>query len=235
MKKKELIHGDASIELKKTQSNSISIVFTDPPYFLDKMDNKWDELKVQNKKNQKVIKHLPPGMKFDKNQGIDFYRWYIDIAKEIYRILKPGGIFFSFSSPRIYHRMACAIEDAGFEIRDMYSWIYIKSQPKAMSLLHFSIKLKITEEEKKHILEKINGWKTPQIKSCFEPICFAQKKIDKTYLNNFIKHDVSLINSNIKIGDNKFPTNVFSSNEIHEIFDKFFLVDKSTKKEKENE
>ena len=91
------------------------MVVTDPPYFLDKLDNKWSQPKVSRRlTSQLVVQALPPGMKFDREQGKRFYEWYSRVAAELFRVLKPGGFFFSFSSPRLYHRMAAAVDDAGF-------------------------------------------------------------------------------------------------------------------------
>ncbi|MFQ6071738.1 MAG: DNA-methyltransferase [Methanosarcinales archaeon] len=80
--------------------------------------------------------------------------------------------------------------------------------------------------------EKLKGWKTPQIKSCFEPIVMAQKEYEKTFLNNMLKHNVGLLNTNVKIGENMFPSNVVTTQEINEIVDKYFLLPKPTKEEK---
>ncbi|MEK7562077.1 MAG: site-specific DNA-methyltransferase [Patescibacteria group bacterium] len=229
----KIICGDTMNLLPQIESNSIDVVLTDPPYFLDKLDNNWDYEKVSNQDNQHVIKSLPSGMKFDREQGRRFYSWYLEVSKEIFRVLKPGGFFFSFSSPRLYHRMASAIDDAGFEIRDAFMWLYTQNQAKAMGLDHFIKNLKIDEKAKEVIKEKLNGWKTPQIKSCFEPIAMAQKPTEQTYLNNILKHDVGLLNTNIKIGnDNMYPANVFTIDSINEIIDKAFLLSKPTKKEK---
>lgn len=124
----KIILGDSRKILSEISENSIDIVLTDPPYFLDKMDESWDHSVVSNKSNQYVIKSLPAGMKFEREQGRRFYTWYLEISKQIFRVLKPGGFFFSFSSPRLYHRMACAIDDAGFEIKGcFYVVIYPKS------------------------------------------------------------------------------------------------------------
>lgn len=218
--------------LPKLESNSIDVVLTDPPYFLDKLDNNWNYEKVSNNSNQYTIKSLPAGMKFDREQGKRFYNWYFDISKEIFRILKPGGFFFSFSSPRLYHRMASAIDDAGFEIRDAFIWLYTQNQAKAMGVDHFIRKMDADEEIKKEIKAKLNGWKTPQIKSCFEPIVMAQKPADKTYLNNMLKYEVGLMNTNVKIGNNMYPANVFAVDSINELIDKTFLLPKPTKREK---
>jgi len=118
--KDKIICGDALKILSDFNDNSIDLVLTDPPYFLDKLDNNWDFNVVSNHKNQKVVKSLPAGMKLEKGQGLRFYEWYLKVSQQLYRVLKPGGFFFSFSSPRLYHRMASAIEDAGFFIRDCF-------------------------------------------------------------------------------------------------------------------
>ena len=227
-----IICADTLELLPKIESNSIDVVLTDPPYFLDKLDNNWNHEEVANQNNQYTIKSLPAGMKFDKEQGKKFYVWYLKISEEIFRILKPGGFFFSFSSPRLYHKMASAIDDAGFEIRDAFMWLYTQNQAKAMGVDHFIKKMNIDEKAKEKIREKLNGWKTPQIKSCFEPIAMAQKPADQTYLNNMLKHEVGLLNTNIRIGDNMYPANVFTVDGINELIDRAFLLPKPTKKEK---
>lgn len=228
----KIICADTLELLPQIEDDSIDVVLTDPPYFLDKLDNNWDYAKVSNRNNQYTIKSLPAGMKFDREQGKRFYSWYLDISKEIFRILKPGGFFFSFSSPRLYHRMASAIDDAGFEIRDAFMWLYTQNQAKAMGVDHFIKKMNIDEKAKEKIREKLNGWKTPQIKSCFEPIAMAQKPADQTYLNNMLKHEVGLFNTNVRIGDNMYPANIFTIDSINELIDKAFLLPKPTKKEK---
>ena len=228
----KIICDDTMIVLQKLEDKSIDVVITDPPYFLDKMDNKWDNKKVANKNNQGIIKSLPSGMKFNKEDGEKFYNWYYDISKEIFRILKPGGYFFSFSSPRLYHRMASAIDDVGFEIRDTFIWLYTQNQVKAMGLNHFIEKLQIEKGEKDKLKVKFNGWKTPQIKSCFEPIVMAQKSVEGTYLNNMIKYEVGLLNTKVRIGDNMYPANVFIDDRMNEYIDKIFLLPKPSKKEK---
>lgn len=236
MKNKEftnrIICADTFELLPKIAGNSIDVVLTDPPYFLDKLDDKWDYKKVSNQNNQYTIKSLPAGMKFDREQGVRFYKWYLDVSKEIFRILKPGGFFFSFSSPRLYHRMASAIDDAGFEIRDAFLWLYTQNQAKAMGVDHFIEKMDMGKETKKKLKIKLNGWKTPQLKSCFEPIAMAQKPTDKTYLNNMLQYEVGLFNTNVRIGDNMYPANVFTVDSVNELIDKTFLLPKPSKEEK---
>lgn len=229
----KIILGDAEKILPEIIDNSIDLVLTDPPYFLDKMDNNWDPKTVSTITDYcHVVKSLPPGMKFDKEQGKRFYIWYSKISREIYRVLKPGGFFFSFSSPRLYHRAVSAIDDTGFLIRDCFIWLYTQNQPKAMSLNHFIEKENFDKKTKMEIKEKLKGWKTPQIKSCFEPIVMAQKMYEKTLLYNMRKYNVGLINTNVKIGKGMFPSNVATTQEISEVIDKCFLLPKPDKKEK---
>ncbi len=230
----KIIHDDALNFLPKLKSNSIDIILTDPPYFLDKMDHTWSAKKVISPKKPYAIKHLPAGMKFDREQGKTFYSWYLKVSENLFRVLKPGGFFFSFSSPRLYHRMTCAIDDAGFEIRDCFIWLYTQNQPKAMSLHHFINKTNKPEEEKQKLNSKFKEWKTPQVKSCYEPIAMAQKPIEGTYLENSIKYNVSLINTKIKQGQNKdmFASNIMTSEYINHKIDKVFLVDKPKENEK---
>ena len=101
-----------------------------------------------------------------------------------------------------------------------------------MGVEHFINKMDVDKKTKEKIKEKLNGWKTPQIKSCFEPIAMAQKPTDQTYLNNMLKHKVGMFNTNVKIGDNMYPANVFTVGSINELIDKTFLLPKPTKKEK---
>lgn len=224
--------GDSEELLEKLESNSIDIVITDPPYFLDKLDNEWNLNEVNSTENQKTITSMPSGMKFNKNKGVELYEWYSLISKKVFRVLKPGGFFFTFSSPRLYHRMACAVDDSGFEIRDAFIWLYTQNQPKAMSLNHIIDKRKKTKEKKEQLKKELDGWKTPQLKSCYEPIVMGRKPLDKNNLDNMLKHKVGLVNTNITTGDDMFPANVVSTDKIDCDIDRYFLIGKPTKKEK---
>jgi len=207
------------------------MVLTDPPYGIDLLDENWDSNKIENRKNSKVIKNLPGGMKFDREQSYKFEKFYKKVSEEVYRILKPGGGFISFSSQRLYHRMCIAVEDSGFEIRDMLAWIYTKSQTKSFSFDHFIDKDK-NIKNKEEIKNKLKGWKSLQLKPCIEPICFANKPVEGRFIDNFLKYNVGLLNTNVKVGDNKFPSNVITTEEINNDYDTVFLIEKPNKKEK---
>lgn len=227
-----LIAGDVLAVLPTLPENTIDAVITDPPYFLDKLDHDWDPERIQRLTYGQVVRHLPAGMKFDPRQGRRFYEWYFQVSRAIHRVLKPGGFFFSFSSPRLYHRLTCAVEDAGFLIRDTFLWLYLQNQPKAMSLNHFIERMPLPPEERESLKFKLNGWKTPQIRSCYEPIVVSQKPYEGTLLNNFLKYGVGLFNTNLRIGLNYYPSNILIVDGVEEILDKYFLVSKPSKHER---
>lgn len=102
-----LHHGDC-IEIMKTMPNeSIDSIVTDPPYELGFMGRSWDSTGVA---------------------------YNVEMWRECMRVLKPGGYLLSFGGSRTYHRMACAIEDAGFEIRDQIMWVYGSGFPKSLDV-----------------------------------------------------------------------------------------------------
>jgi len=114
--------------LRTIPENSVDMVCTDPPYFLDGLGDEWNKESLDKKGSSSVVGNLPKGMKFDRNQSKKFREFYQKVSSEVFRVLKPGGAFISFSSPRLYHSMTIAVEDAGFEIRDMLGWVYTQSQ-----------------------------------------------------------------------------------------------------------
>lgn len=227
--------GECVDMMKKIPSNSIDMVCTDPPYFLDGLGDDWNKVSLDTKGASSVVGNLPKGMKFDRNQSKKFNEFYSKVSAEVYRILKPGGAFLSFSSPRLYHSMAMAMEESGFEIRDMLGWIYTHSQVKAFSQDHIIEKDKsMTAEQKQTLKEACHNWKTPQLKPAIEPICFAVKPIEGRYIDNFQKYGTGLLNTSddTKTGDGYFPSNIITTEAIEESMDKVFLVAKPKKSEK---
>jgi len=221
--------------LKTFEPNSIDCVITDPPYFIDKLDHKWSADDISNDKKNSHIKHLPKGMKFDKKQVKQLYDYYLELSELLFDKLKPGGYFLSFSSPRLYHAIAMACDIAGFEIRDMINWTYTQTMPKGMSVTHIINKMDISQEEKSSLVEEYKDFKTPQIKSCFEPICVAMKPIGKlTFIKNELNFKTGLIDFSQKVGidGDRVPANIITTEEYNETYDKNFLIAKPNKKEK---
>ncbi len=231
----QIINTDCINYLKTLNTNSIDCVITDPPYFIDKLDNNWSSCKVNNDKKNSHIKHLPKGMRFDKKQVKKLYDYYLELSEILFDKLKPGGYFLSFSSPRLYHAIAMACDIGGFEIRDMINWTYTQTMPKGMSVTHIIKKLDISEEEKSALIEEYKDFKTPQIKSCFEPICVAMKPIGNlTFIKNELSFKTGLIDFSQKVGkdNDRTPANVITTEDYNELYDKNFLVSKPSKKEK---
>jgi DNA modification methylase len=99
-----LLAGDCLEILAALPEGSVDSVVTDPPYELGFMGKKWDGTGIANR---------------------------ADLWALVMRVLRPGGHLVAFSGTRTYHRMACAIEDAGFEIRDQIGWAYGSGFPKS--------------------------------------------------------------------------------------------------------
>lgn len=230
-----ILNNDCMVELNKLKDNSIDCVITDPPYFIDKLDNTWSSNQVNNDIKNSHITHLPKGMKFDKSQVKNLYDFYLELSKLLFKKMKPGAYFLSFSSPRLYHAIAMSCEIAGFEIRDMINWTYTQSMPKGMSVTHIIEKMKLTEQEKIHLIEEYKDYKTPQIRSCFEPICVAMKPIGKlTFIQNELQFKTGLLDFSQKVGidHDRVPANIITTEEYIESYDKNFLVSKPSKNEK---
>ena len=236
IKQKINIHNvDCMEHLKTLADNSIDCVITDPPYFIDKLDSNWSSKDIKEDKKNSHIKHLPKGMKFDKKQVKNLYDYYIELAKLLFNKMKPGGYFLSFSSPRLYHAIAMACEIAGFEIRDMINWTYTQAMPKGMSMTHIIKKMKgLSENQKNKLIEEYKDFKTPQIRSCFEPICVAMKPMGTTFMKNELNFKTGMIDFSQKVGINndRVPANIITTEEYNESYDKNFMVSKPTKKEK---
>lgn len=192
-------------------AHSVHLILTDPPYFLDGMDADWDAGNPDKRAaTSAIIGGLPAGMKFDRNQGIRLQEFYSEVSKQAYRILCPGGFFLSFASPRLYHRMAVAMDDAGFELRDMLAWHYQKGgQAKAFTQNHFVRRMQISKTEQQDIIKSLDGRKTPQIRPQFEPIGVAQKPKQGTFVENWLKWETGLIDlQNVRV-NGRTPTTVF--------------------------
>lgn len=231
----QIVHGDCLKELEKLPDNSIDCVITDPPYFIDGLDDKWSPDAIDNDKKNSHITHLPKGMKFDKSQVKKLYDFYLEVARLVFRKLKPGGYFLSFSSPRLYHAIAMACEISGLEIRDMINWVYTQSMPKGMSCNHIIDKMNLTPEEKTQLKEEYKNFKTPQIRSNFEPICVAMKPTGKlTFIQNELQFKTGLLDFSQKVGvdEDRTPSNIITTEAIMESYDKNFLVSKPSKTEK---
>ena len=199
---------DSRLSLPQIDAHSISFILTDPPYFIDGMDDNWNHSRLRTRCKNGVIGGLPAGMKFCPQQGRNLYDFLHPLAVEWLRILKPGGFALCFSQSRLSHRTATAMEDAGFEIRDMLAWRY-EGQAKAFSQDHFIRRRNLPETTKLRMIRDLAGRKTPQLKPQMELIVLAQAPRDGTFADNWLRHRAGLIDANNPlIEPDKFPGTV---------------------------
>ncbi len=199
---------DCRTGMKQLADNTVSLILTDPPYFIDGMDADWDTQKLTARVKKGVVSSLPAGMKFSVKQGRDLQRFLTPIAQEWMRVIRPGGFCLVFSQNRLAHRTAVALEDAGFEIRDVLLWRY-EGQAKAFTQNHFIRKRKLPTAEKERLIQKLGGRKTPQLKPQGEMIILAQAPRDGTFVDNWDKWETGLIDvQNPLIDANQFPGTV---------------------------
>lgn len=175
-------HGDCLAVLSVMLDNSVDSIVTDPPYGLSFMGKKWD---------------------YDVPS--------VEIWAECLRILKPGGHLLAFAGTRTQHRMAVNIEDAGFEIRDMVSFLYDTNetaQTLIESLSPEQLKLLDATFGRDGMLawtygsgfpKSLNldgewqGWGTA-LKPALEPITMARKPLAGTVAANVLAHGTGVIN-----------------------------------------
>jgi site-specific DNA-methyltransferase (adenine-specific) len=107
--------------------------------------------------------------------------------------------------------------------------------PKGMSITHVIEKMDLTSEEKTALIEEYKDYKTPQIRSCFEPICVAMKPIGKlTFIQNELNYKTGLLDFSQKVGidSDRVPANIITTEEYNDSYDKNFMVSKPSKDEK---
>lgn len=137
-----LHHGDCLKVLAEMDADSVDAIVTDPPYGLEFMGREWDSFKppqarirsrVDGRTNPaegKSVTVTPESY----SAGVPYQEWCEAWARECLRVLKPGGHMLAFGGTRTWHRLTCAVEDAGFEIRDSMHWIYAQGFPKSLDV-----------------------------------------------------------------------------------------------------
>ena len=205
----QIIHGDCFDVLKDIPDSSIDLILTDPPYGLKFMGKDWD--------------HGVPGVQF----------W-----EQALRVAKPGAHLMAFGGTRTFHRLAVAIEDAGWEIRDTLMWVYGSGFPKSLDVSKGIDKAAGAEREvvgivkhsASHVIEAFKnngdyiktapatpeakqweGWGTA-LKPAWEPIILARKPLIGTIAENVLKYGTGGINvDGCRVGIDQ-KDNIFQKN-----------------------
>ena len=190
MQKHKINHADIKEWAKNYDGELFDGILCDPPYELGFMGKSWDS----------------SGIAFDTEMWAD-----------LFKLVKPGGHLLAFSGSRTYHRMAVAIEDAGFEIRDMIEWVYGSGFPKSLNIGKAVDKIQGNEREvtgtqeregrssgilgkKVQITRELSTGTSPYegygtaLKPAHEPICLARKPIEGTVAQNVLKHGTGGLN-----------------------------------------
>jgi len=200
-----LINGDCIKEMQKLIDDGVQVdsVVTDPPYHLQSI------VKRFGKEGSAPAQEGTDGAFARASKGFMGKEWDggdIAFRPETWelamKLLKPGGHILAFSASRNYHRMAVAIEDAGFEIRDQMMWLYGSGFPKSHNIGK-GVDKKLgnnTEWE---------GWGTA-LKPAHEPIAVGRKPLsESSNVNNVLKHRTGGINiDGCRIEGGRFPANV---------------------------
>ena len=139
--------GDCVEVMKSLPDNSVDSVVTDPPYGLEFMGKEWDapwkksgsfngNIEETAESAGGVSKFANHRVRYQKGLApmLGFQLWATEWAVECLRVLKPGGHILAFGGSRTWHRLAVAVEDAGFELRDSIAWIYGSGFPKSLDV-----------------------------------------------------------------------------------------------------
>jgi site-specific DNA-methyltransferase (adenine-specific) len=197
-----LKHGDVVEQLKLLDDDSVDAIITDPPYNLNFMGKKWDNI----------------------GAPLEFQEWCSSWATECLRVLRKGGYLLSFGGTRTFHRTASGIEDAGFVIKDCLSWNYGSGFPKSHNISKAidkkaGAKPEVIGYSKGHRnnappiamvgaphsgdgsitepstieAQQWDGYGTA-LKPAWEPIILAQKPFKGTIVNNVLTHGLGGMN-----------------------------------------
>lgn len=194
MSEVRILHGDALEMLRTLDEASFDACITDPPYHLTagkKGGSGAASVTLDTPHGRARVGTGFMGMTWDGGDvAMRAETW-----AEVLRVLKPGAYLLAFGGTRTHHRIWCAIEDAGFEIRDTLGWLYGSGFPKGTD------KAKIPADWK--------SWNTA-LKPAWEPICLARKPMAGTLAANLEQHGTGAMNINacrIPVADDDYARN----------------------------
>lgn len=213
--------GDSTQLIKSLPGNSVHLILSDIPYGIG-MDD-WDVL--HDNRNSALLGSSPAQEKAgaifkkrgkpingwseaDRRIPKEYYDWCSTWASEWLRVVKPGGSVFVFAGRRYAHRCICALEDAGFSFKDMFSWMRQRAPHRAQ-------RVSIVYERRGDDVNsrRWDGWRVGNLRPIFEPVLWFTKpyKIGTTIADNVLAHGVGAYNEEAFLRYEKSPDNVLTS------------------------
>lgn len=213
--------GDSTQLIKSLPGNSVHLILSDIPYGIG-MDD-WDVL--HDNRNSALLGSSPAQEKAgaifkkrgkpingwseaDRRIPKEYYDWCSTWASEWLRVVKPGGSVFIFAGRRYAHRCICALEDAGFSFKDMFSWMRQRAPHRAQ-------RVSIVYERRGDDVNsrRRDGWRVGNLRPIFEPVLWFTKpyKIGTTIADNVLTHGVGAYNEEAFLRYEKSPDNVLTS------------------------
>jgi site-specific DNA-methyltransferase (adenine-specific) len=224
-------HGDCVDVLRTLPDYSVDAVVTDPPYNLTagkrggtgvasvNLDSPYGRARIGtgNGSGGFMGQHWDD---YDSHIG-GFQGWCEEWATECLRVLKPGGHLLAFGGSRTWHRLACAVEDAGFEIRDSIAWLYGSGFPKSLDVSKaidkhlgverrdlyadkpgvddnevYGVGLGVSVIERRPATDEPRRWQGfgTAMKPAFEPIVVARKPLSGTIAATVLAHGTGALN-----------------------------------------
>jgi DNA modification methylase len=257
-----LINTDSIKLLRQFPPDSIDACVSDGPFGIGIMGKEWDNFKpkslsidsraYQKGKDHKLQSGRSPSMRagqydISRKGAICFQEWCYMWGKELYRAMKPGAYILMFCSPRMYHRLVCGIEDAGFQVKDTLMWLYGEGFPKSHDISKSINKAKKAKREVIQLNPNLvgrqiwDGWGTG-LKPAYEPILLAQKPREGTYANNILQYGIGGLNidacrlESVSEDDiERFPSNVIIDDYVAEQLkekSRYFYSPKISQKER---
>ncbi len=192
----QVIHGDSRVELARLAEASVDAVVTDTPYALESIVRRFGAANAAPAKGGVYGRSAAGfmGQKWDTGaEAFDPAFW-----REVYRVMKPGAWLAAFGGTRTCHRLATAIEVAGFEIRDQLEWLHGQGYPKSHSPLESMLSLPRTIDRARwYALHRLaRRMSASALKPAVEPVVLARKPPVGNALENLLVYGVVSLNVN---------------------------------------
>lgn len=177
-----VIEGDCVDMLSDLEAETIDAIITDPPYGIGFQGQRWDGPAIREAAARATGQRM--------STGEAYQTWCRGWAAGCLRALQPGAHLAAFGSPRTAHRLACALEEAGFELRDTLIYLYGTGMPKS---------------------RRLPGGRATSLKPAYEPILLARRPPEGPIGRNLEANGTGALNADACRVDGRFPANVVVS------------------------